>query len=157
MPPWSKPSLEINDDSDDEINYVDAMDGVTCLSPSATDKMHEFIAAQAKAEHDPTSLQNAKRPQNTPLSLARALTSELLGNKSMDGDILRDPVKQKEVSEITNFQEHDHNARKWRYKKRWDKPATADLCEMVQYTGNDQADQAFKDEHDRRDSELSSE
>ncbi|KAF2688885.1 hypothetical protein K458DRAFT_385051 [Lentithecium fluviatile CBS 122367] len=143
MPPWTSPSPLVNPSAASDEEYIDALDSVFGLSPSAQDEMDTYLTIQLSAEHDPNSIRNAHR--------ARAFTNQC---PSMDAEILKDPVKQKEVREITNYKEHTHEARARRYKRCWDKPRDADLSEIVQYTGDEEANRGFKEVYDRRHFEL---
>lgn len=68
----------------------------------------------------------------------------------MDSTILKDPVQEREVREITSFRDHDSAARKKRWKWRnLVEPDDADLFEIDQYAGDDVADRKFKEANDR--------
>lgn len=55
-------------------DYEDAMDSITGIRASSTIEMHEFIAEQARAENDPASLRNTKKPTFRNLARARVLS-----------------------------------------------------------------------------------
>lgn len=74
----------------------------------------------------------------------------------MDAEILKDPVKQNEVMEKTNYASHDLAARRQRHKRRWDKGEHAEIVEVVRYTADEESDGRFKEENDRRRFELTS-
>lgn len=162
MPPWpvrqrstssSHVSIPIEEDGEND-GYVDVLDEITNLSPSLHEEMQEFLRTQAKAEFSSslTPISPNKPWGNLSTELSRRARRDI----SMDADILKDPVKQKDICEMTNFNDSSPEARKRRYKRRWDVPNDVDISEVVQYTDDDEADRRFSEEYDRKDSEVTS-
>ncbi|KAF2787997.1 hypothetical protein K505DRAFT_342475 [Melanomma pulvis-pyrius CBS 109.77] len=117
-PPISPYRHEEND------GYEDMIDDVTNLPPSARQDMKDTLNAQHHAEH------HTIRPR--PSMSIRTFKS----SPSMDDEILKDAVKQKEVMEKTNHASHDLAARKQRHQRRWDKaritsPLLLDLDKLL--------------------------
>jgi hypothetical protein len=77
----------------------------------------------------------------------------------MDWHILKDPVRQREVKEITNFAEHDLKAKQMRYryqKVEEGRKKCPEIGERVRYTVDEEGDGAERDDFARRNYELES-
>jgi hypothetical protein len=84
----------------------------------------------------------------------------LIGPQSMDAHILKDPVQQREVKEITNFAKHDAKAKQERYHRRVLKKDHGRVCpgvsEYASYTEETAIDAEEKEDFARRSFELDS-
>src|SRR4051812_45712438 len=101
LPPY-KTSPDYGENGPTSDGYHDLDDDMAYMGHNVRREMETCIEDRFAKERDNT------RPSST-----KRLSQHILGVPSMDSDILKDRVKQREVAEVANFAEHDREARKY--------------------------------------------
>ncbi|KAF2734198.1 hypothetical protein EJ04DRAFT_603600 [Polyplosphaeria fusca] len=147
----SKSNQHRRNSSLDEDSGSDVEEYVTNMQPSVRKEMNQFIADQKATEHVPTLPPASSVLYRIPI--LRSLTKAIYGPpKSMDADILKDPVKQREVLELTTHKNTSHQARKRRYYREYLKQYREDgeLTEVVVHTEDGIRDEKDSEQFERR-------
>ena len=130
-------------DEDEETDgYHDIGNHIADFGPHQRRDMRRFIELRVKAE----------RTLAPKTNVLKRIVYTIRGRPSMDADILRDVVKQKEVREITNFHNHSREERQFRYKYRFleKAPKQPEISESIGYTGNEHGDAYRAERFERR-------
>ncbi|KAF2006115.1 hypothetical protein P154DRAFT_570189 [Amniculicola lignicola CBS 123094] len=123
--------------------YHDMDQDVSDLPARTRREMDAFLQQQREEEQDHTS------PRNNPIPSNKTRVLEFVNGKpTMDADILRDKVKQHEISEMTNYTDRSLEGKRRRAKQAvWDKPDNWDISELEAITGDEKEEAQLSEDY----------
>ncbi|KAF2640587.1 hypothetical protein P280DRAFT_543313 [Massarina eburnea CBS 473.64] len=149
----TNPGSNSNEESD---IYVDAPGELPQVQPSLQVEMRDNLTNRAYIENIPQGTLNITWQYLTE-GISKILDAILCRiPPSLDADILADPMKQREVREITNYKHHGRKVQN-EHSEETNKEDALQLIESgdwVRYTGKEERDRAWNEEVERREFEM---